>query len=668
MPVAHHRTYRSVEASRTIDGGQQSFVQQCDVSPEAAAVDVPDGRWRRSLKYLAIVILLHCGCSGPSSTESTELEATTRQENAASPSSQSSRDVAGPLQSDENSTNDSPTPQPKSFQTAIRFQPLSDEVFPSVIPQNGSRHGYATILESLGSGGAAVDVDLDGMTDALVAGGGDFEGKSFIGLPVFFLRNRRTNFSECTAVAGLSRTAFYHHGLAAADFDQDGFHDLLITGYGGLQLFRNLGDGTFEDVSSLAGLAGPGGLASQSGLQSLSGLASQSDSTWSASAGWGDFNNDGHLDLYVTAYVNWSFENDPPCFAADGVTRDNCSPKLFDALPDSLLLSHGNGTFEDATLRFSVRGDGKALGVVVADVDLDGFVDAYVGNDVMMNFLYRNESGQSFSDCSISSGAGVSSRGSPDASMGVDIADYNLDGRPDIWAANFEMESFALYENQGNLLFRHMSESTGISAIGEQYVGWGSAFADFDLDGDEDLCVCNGNVVRFPEHSPALQRMVVLDNVEGVYFEEVTAQVGESFLVPRNGRGLAMIDWNNDGLLDLLTTPTESPAILYQNVSSRSGNWLTLSLIGTQSARQPIGTLVIFKTSDGSRIRQLKGGGSYASTSVPEIHFAVPEKTTVGEIEIRWASGTVQTIVSPEMNSRHTVIESRASTTRFDRE
>lgn len=573
-------------------------------------------------------MLIHMGCERPDATDPGISRAATTD-----PTSRPNEFTNPPHLSNQNADIPGSTLAEVSM---IRFEPLSKEVFPSVIPENGSRHGFATILESLGSGGAAVDVDQDGRIDAIVAGGGDLVDRRFSGRPVYFLRNCRRLFLDCTQVAGLGKTMWYNHGVSVADFDHDGFQDLLITGYGGVHFFVNHGDGTFEESSQTAGLICP---------------------TWSSSAAWGDFNRDGHLDLYVAAYVNWSFENDPPCYAADGVRRDNCSPKLFEPLPDFLFINRGDGTFVDSTREFGIRGDSKALGVVVADLDFDGYVDIYVGNDVMMNFLYHNEQGQRLSDMSISSGAGISSRGSPDASMGVDVADYNLDGRPDLWAANFEMESFAIYQNQGNMLFRHMSDAAGISAIGEQYVGWGSAFADFDLDGDEDLCVCNGNVVQYPEHSPALQRMLVLENVEGSWFSDVTGQTGEALMVPKNGRGLALLDWNRDGRLDLLTTPTGSPAVLLQNTSQVTGHWLSLSLVGTQSPRQPIGATLELLTSAGRRIRQVKGGGSYASSSSTEIHFAVPEETTVNELIVRWPSGVVQHVKSPALNSHVCLIE-----------
>lgn len=524
--------------------------------------------------------------------------------------------------------------------TVIRLRPLSADQFPLVVPENGVRHGFATILESLGSGCAAMDFDRDGWPDALVAGGGDFEGRECVGEPVFVLRNQQTHFEDATARSRIGVTRFYHHGICAADFDHDGFEDFLVTGYGGMQLFCNLGDGTFAESTVAEDLV-PGG--------------------WSASAAWGDFNRDGHLDVYVTGYVNWSFDNDPPCFAADGVTRDNCSPKIFEPLPDTLLLSGGDGTFIDATQTFNVRLDGKTLGAVAADLNADGFLDLYVGNDVMMNFLYRNEAGKSFADWSTLSGAGVSRRGSPDASMGVDVVDFNNDGRFDIWAANFEMESFALYESLGEMQFRHVSDITGISAIGSHYVGWGTAFTDLDLDGDSDTVVCNGNVVQHPKHSPTLQKMVLLENIDGQYFEDVTGQAGDGLMTAQHGRGLAWTDWNRDGKVDLLTSPTHSAARLFENTSEVSGRSLTVQLIGTASPRHPIGAIVELATSSGTQTKQLIGGGSYASTSLTEIHFGIPKGSTPTELRIKWPSGNQQSRPITEEDNRIVVIERRRS-------
>lgn len=522
-----------------------------------------------------------------------------------------------------NTSDEKPQSQPPAqalttgttHRSAIRLRPLTDKHFPQVVPENGARHGYATILESLGSGCAATDFDRDGWPDAIVAGGGDFAGRTCIGKPVHVLRNCETHFVDSTATSRIGTPRFYHHGISVADFDHDGFEDLLVTGFGGMQLFCNLGDGTFAESTDAGDLV-PGG--------------------WSASAAWGDFNHDGDLDVYVTGYVNWSFQNDPPCFAADNRTRDNCSPKIFEPLPDTLLISNGDGSFVDESRRFNVRPDGKTLSAVAADLNADGFLDLYVGNDVMMNFLYRNESGEKFSDWSTLSGAGVSRRGSPDASMGVDVVDFDNDGRFDIWAANFEMESFALYQNLGDMQFRHLSDSTGVSAIGPHYVGWGTAFTDLDLDGDTDTIVCNGNVVQHPKHSPTLQKMVLLENIDGEYFEEVTTQAGEALTTPQHGRGLAWTDWNRDGKVDLLISPTHSAAQLLQNDSEVPGRSLTIKLVGTVSPRQPIGTIVTLISSSETQTKQLIGGGSYASTSLSEIHFGIPAQSMPTELRIKW--------------------------------
>lgn len=577
---------------------------------------------------LLVSVLIICGCHAESPPSDVGMVA---KSGAASPAA----DVEGG-QPSESELPQLASPQPA---TGIRLSPLSPGVFPEVICENGEDHHYLTLLEVLGGGVAATDVDRDGLEDALVAGGGDFDGRTAIGKPIWFLRNGFRQFQNQTDPAALASTGLYHHGLAVADADQDGFDDVLVTGFGGLLFFRNQGDGTFAEDSRSAGL--------------ISG-------DWHASAAWGDFNRDGALDIYVTAYVNWSFSNDPPCFAADGKTRDNCTPKLFDPLPDRLFLNRGDGTFADATSDFHVRPDGKGLGVVAADLDADGFTDVYVGNDVMLNFLYHNQAGKSFEDVSVTSGAGVSSRGAPDASMGVDAADYNRDGRFDLWAANFEMESFAVYQNQGQMMFRHMSDETGVAAIGDQFVGWGSVFVDLDRDGDEDLCTCNGHVVRYPAHAPVLQRLLILENESGDWFEDVTTIAGDELNVPKNGRGLAVTDWNRDGRPDLLFSAIQSPAVLFENTCSDATAFLQISLAGTVSPRLPIGTVVEAQTSDGIQVRQLKGGGSYASTSSSVLHFAVRPGTRIERLKIRWTSGVIQQLPCPEMNAHWLVIEPSA--------
>lgn len=576
---------------------------------------------------VCLVLLLPAGCRDDANKDA-DVSGAAR-DDAASTSEQ--RDGSGSGANPSEDVRASSTP---AYQTALRFRELPSDAFPKVVAENGEPRNYSTILESLGSGCAAIDFDMDGWPDCAIAGGGDFDGKRCASKPISLIRNRGDAFVLCDDT-GLANTRHYNHGLAAADFDHDGFPDLLLTGYGGIQLFHNLGDGTFESVDG-AGLDCP---------------------SWSVSAAWGDFNHDSHLDLYVVTYVDWSFENDPPCYAADGTTRDNCSPKQFSPLPDFLFLSNGDGTFRDGTTEFQVRPDGKGLGVVAADIDQDGFIDAYVANDVMVNFLYRNDAGKTFIDLSKQCGACVSSRGTPDASMGVDVADFDMDGLPDLWAANFELENFAVYRNQGQMQFRHSSDITGVSAIGSRYVGWGSAFCDLDLDGDPDVAVCNGHVVKHPEHAPVLQRMILLENVDGDYFEEVAVQAGEGLSKPRNGRGLAVTDWNRDGRPDLLITPVNSEAALLENETDTDGRWLSVTLVGTQSCRHAIGAMAELVTTEHVLERQQKGGGSYASTSTPTLLFGHRAVTDAESLVIRWPSGIVQTIDSPATNAHLVIIE-----------
>lgn len=522
-----------------------------------------------------------------------------------------------------------------AHESAIRFSELPLASFPEVIATNGEPKGLSTILESLGSGAAAIDFDLDGWEDCLIAGGGDFDNGECVARPMFLLRNQRGRFVRCDKTAISDQAKHYNHGLATTDFDNDGFTDVLLTGFGGIQLFRNLGDGTFAS-GELMGLHNP---------------------SWSASCAWADFNGDSFPDLYVVNYVDWSFENDPPCFAADGTTRDNCSPKLFNALPDALFLNNGDETFTDATQDFGVRPDGKGLGVVAADIDLDGLVDLYVGNDVMINFLYRN-TGTKFEDLSSQSGACVSRRGTPDASMGLDVADFNADGLPDLWAANFELENFALYRNQGQMQFRHSSDVVGVSAIGSTYVGWGSVLADLDLDSDPDVTVCNGHVVKFPEHSTVLQSMIVLENINSDYFEEVTTQAGKATAMPRNGRGLAVTDHNHDGKLDLIITPVNSPSALLANQTKTNGQWISIRLVGTTSPRIPVGASMTVKTSSGQTLlRQQKSGGSYASSATSNLLIGLPKDQTVLSVTIQWPGGLEQSVSFPSTNSRYAVVQ-----------
>jgi enediyne biosynthesis protein E4 len=527
--------------------------------------------------------------------------------------------------------------------TTLRFREMSSQSKIEFAYSNGEEGGLYAILESLGGGVALFDFNGDDLPDLFVPGGGDFGPNEQIRgrPPALFANLGGWRFADVTDRSGTGVAPHYSHGAAAADFDNDGFTDVLITGYGGLVLLRNQGDGTFADVALAANL---------------------DDRLWSSSAGWGDFDGDGNLDLYVAHYVNWSFANHPVCPGPKPGTRDVCPPRSFQPLPDSLYMNNGDGTFRDASRSAGLVVDGpntgKGLGVLVADVDLDGRLDIYVANDTVPNFLYRNRGGATFEDVSLMSGTSVNDTGSPDGSMGVDLGDFDLDGLPDLWVANFERESFALYRNQGNCMFQHVSHSTGITALGGLYVGWGTLFCDFDSDGDEDIFASNGHVVRFPVDSSLMQKPLLLENRGAGRFTNVASQGGAYFQEGHMGRGAALGDIDGDGKIDLAVSRTNQPVVLLRNESSSENHWIGIRLVGTRASRQPIGAVVRLNGPGGRpQIRQVKGGSSYASTSDIRLHFGVGTQSREFEAEIRWPSGRNQVVTNLKPGHSFTVIE-----------
>ncbi len=503
---------------------------------------------------------------------------------------------------------------------------------------NGEEAGHFSILESLGGGLAAVDYDLDGRDDLYIAGGGEFgPEKEVLGLPCGLYRNRRKwEFDEVTSQAHAEGGSHYSHGICRGDYDNDGFPDLLVTGYGGVELLHNLGDGTFESMAEMAGLT---------------------DELWSSSAAWGDLNGDGHLDLYLAHYVNWSFENDPFCGTGVPDQREVCPPKSFDGLPDTLYFSNGDGTFRDVSSEAGLNTDGKGLGVVVADLDLDGDLEVYVTNDTVANFLYGNNGDGTITDCSLNSGTGRNDRGMPEGSMGVDLYDHNLDGLPDLWVVNYESESAALYENEGNLFFRHVSQPMGINAVGSLFVGWGTCCFDVERDGDEDMFVSNGHVIRYPVNAPLRQTPLLFRNSPGGAFANVAPAVEGYLSEPHMGRGAAAADFDNDGDVDLAVSHTNEPVALLSNETPSEGGWLNVDLIGTTSPRDAVGAVVRVITPNGEFVRHWKGGGSYASTNSRRLFFGLGIAEQIDSVKITWPSGIEQTVASPKLNSLLQIIE-----------
>ena len=525
--------------------------------------------------------------------------------------------------------------------SAIRLRDMTATTGINFTYRNGEEAGNVSILESLGGGVGLADLDGDHDLDVFVPGGGTFPGhQQMAGLASgLFLNEGHWRFREATQPSRVGEALQYSHGSNLGDFDNDGFADILVTGFGRLVLWHNRGDGTFAEIATNAGLT---------------------DASWSSSSAWGDLNNDGALDLYVAHYVNWSWSNNPQCAGLKPGQREICPPRRFDPLAHVLYLSTGDGRFRDASEEWGLRRDGKGLGVVIADVDLDGDADIYVGNDTVPNFLYRN-TGTRLEDAGLMSGTAMSERGTPDGSMGVDVGDLTGDGLPDIWVANFESESFALYRNQGNCFFQHISQPMGVTAVGALFVGWGTQLIDLDRDGDLDAFCSNGHVVRYPINAPVKQKPLIFENRQAKRFVDAAPLAGEYTSTAHQGRGCAAGDLDDDGDIDLVISRLNDPLAVLSNETATPAHWLSVRLIGTTAARDSVAAIVRLKLRGGREIvSQVKSGSSYASTSDQRVFFGFGEQESVEKLSVQWPSGSKAEVSSPQIDSVLTIIETPA--------
>lgn len=507
--------------------------------------------------------------------------------------------------------------------------------------RNGSELGNMFLPETTGGGIAVFDYDLDGRPDILATGGGapDVPSKTMRGFSGALLRNQSGFvFKSASEPSRIDLSATYNCAIAIADYDGDGFPDVLTTGYSGLQLFRNCGDGTLELVSAPA-------------LESAGAGIGLVDSQWSSAAAFFDANNDGLLDLYIAHYANWSFDNNPICKVPAGPGSsesvvDYCGPREFKGLTDAMFENRGDGTFADISEAVGIDETLRGLGIMAADLDGDRDVDIYVSNDVDPNLLYRNDGDFHFTEVARRSGVACNDSGIPEGSMGIAFGDYNLDGKLDLWVTNYQNEVNALYKNNGNLFFTYASNAARIGLTDEASVGWGTAFVDMELDGDEDLVVANGHIETRAIGSAFDQRPQILDNIEGKFFRLVPRD-GNYLAVPQPSRAVAMADFNRDGLLDYAVSRLNMDAALVENRSKRLGKYIVVRLIGTSSNRDAIGASVRLDAGGKSWVRQRFGGGSYAATGESLVHFGVPASaaTDSPSLTIDWPSGKSQTVI-----------------------
>jgi enediyne biosynthesis protein E4 len=497
--------------------------------------------------------------------------------------------------------------------------------------ENGEDAKELSILETIGGGVAALDYDRDGFDDLCLTSGGLLNNKTVTGLGAELYRNlgggrldKVTNPSQALC------SGFYTHAAVSSDLNNDGFADLLITGYYGLTLLINQGDGTFSETTQAAGMSNP---------------------QWSTSAAPGDFDNDGNQDLYIAHYVNWSFENHPACKSAN--KPDVCTPGIFTGISDVVYMNNGDGTFTAKTKEIGLATEGKGLGVIVNDFTQDNLVDVYVANDTTNNFFFENQGGR-FNEIGLATGLAIDDMGTPQGSMGLCTLDFDADLLPDIMVSNYENQSFALYKNDGETNFRYSTASAGLMALGTTYVAWGSSANDFDLDGDQDVVIADGHVMR---STPPEQLPLFLNNLGNSKFQSHQFAEDSYFRQKWRGRGVVAFDFEHDGDLDLLFTHINQNAALLANTSKTSGDWWVLELVGTRSNRDAVGTRIVIHSKSRKILRNVVGGGSYLSQGPYYVHWGLPGGESAEVVEITWPSGQKQQLNMLASNQRHLVIE-----------
>jgi RNA polymerase sigma factor (sigma-70 family) len=498
--------------------------------------------------------------------------------------------------------------------------------------RNGEEADQFTPLESIGGGVALIDYDGDGLLDIFLPGGGYFAGddKTTIkGHPCKLYKNLgKGKFKDVTKDVGLDRIDFYTHGAAVVDYDADGWPDLLVTGYGQLALFHNESDGKkgrkFVDVTRKAGLT---------------------DELWSISAVFADFDGDGYPDLYVCHYHNWSFKNHPKCIY-DGKSRDICPPKSFEAQPHKLYRNNGDGTFTDVSKEAGLRSDGKGLGVIAVDVDDDGKPDIFVANDTTDQFLYRNRCSKGkfrFDEIALQAGVARNELGATISGKSVAAADYDNSGRPSLFVPGYQDEVASLFRNAGGLHFVSGARTAGLARLGQNSVGWGVGFVDFDQDGWPDLFIANGHVLRSPPGKCPIAQLPTLLRNKGGKFIDITEQGGPYFRKCHRARGVAIGDLDNDGQIDLIISHLNEPVTILRNEARTEGNhWLGVELEG-KNRRDVSGARVVLEIEDQPKqSRFAGGGGSFASSSDPRFVFGIGSAKRIGKLTVRWPSGKEQ--------------------------
>jgi enediyne biosynthesis protein E4 len=526
--------------------------------------------------------------------------------------------------------------------------PVFEEIPPSrsgiTWTHNAGRSEQKYLPESSGPGCAFLDYDNDGWMDIYLVN----SGKSSFFTPTSPMRNalyrnnRNGTFTDVTEKAGVGGGGF-GQGVAVGDYDNDGYPDIYVTQCGNSILYHNNGDGTFTDVTRKAGVEAPG---------------------WNTTALWFDYDNDGRLDLFVCQFA--AFDPDRGCGVDVSGKHHYCIPTLFHPMPSRLFHNNGDGTFTDVSQAVGISSHpGKSWSAVAADLSNNGWMDLFVANDTVPNFLFMNHKG-AFTEAALDAEVAYSAEGHARSGMGVDAADFNQDGLIDLFVANIDEEFFSLYRNNGDGTFEDVATQLGIGMSTRWMSGWGLKFLDYDNDGNLDLIAANG----FPDDLFGVaasniqwrQRLLLFHNDNGV-FHDVSAESGPVFQKTFPARGLAIGDFRNDGAVSVLIGINNEAPVLLQNHAGQRNNWLGLRLVGRKCNRDAVGARVIWQAGDLKRRCDKVGGGSFLSSHDPRMILGIGQRIAIDSLEIHWPqpSGAVEHFAHLPLN-RYITIEEGAGT------
>lgn len=486
---------------------------------------------------------------------------------------------------------------------------------------NAGKAGKKYLPETMGSGAAFLDFDGDGWPDIILVNSKDWSHKGRKSISALYHNNRNGTFTDVTAGSGLDME-MYAIGVAIADYDNDGREDVYITALEGDRLFHNEGNGKFRDVTS------------QSGIR---------NANFGTSAAWVDYDRDGKADLFVANYVNWTQKGDLWC-SLDGSTKSYCTPESYKGQTSKLYHNLGNGRFEDVTDKAGL-GDktSKSLGVAIIDFNNDGWPDLFISNDTQPNKLYRNNRNGAFTEEAVAAGVAFGEDGVARGAMGVDCADYDRSGRPHMLIGNFSNQMLGLYHNEGNNLFVDEAPRSAVGRSSLLSLAFGVFFFDFDLDGYPDIFAANGHIDeeigRVQPKIQYKQPALLFHNTGKGKFDDVSKTSGPDLTKPMVARGAAYADFDRDGDLDILVATNNGPAVLYRNEGGNRNHWLNLRLQGVQSNRSALGAVVTVESAGGRQTQTVHSGSSYASQSDLALTFGLGKDDLVKSVEVQWPSG-----------------------------